>query len=416
MFLPFPQYLAFALLSIHGTVCTELGTNPFNLRPFSINLSSGVRTMLNKIKTTELPHFPEYPDVGSSFGIDLNTLRSLRKEWLTSFNWGKEQNSMNQFKHFEATIEDLTIHFIHEKSTDADAIPLLLLHGWPGSFLEFLPVIDQLVQTGATSLGKPVSFNVIVPSLPGFVFSSPPPANWTVHDTARVFNTLMTDVLGYSTFAVHGTDFGVGPGYALYDEFNETTRAAHFVFLPFYPLKPDALQALNISLSPLEKFEEQGFEQWDSSGSGYFLEQSTKPNTLGLALYDTPVGQLAWIGEKFISWSDPHAGSGGSVLDSNEILRSVSLYYLTRSFISSLYIYAQNPHAFATQYTKAHTNAPMLFSAFKYNVAFWPPALVEKVGNLVLYRNHESGGHFPGLENPSALIEDLREIGTYWTT
>ncbi|RDW61068.1 hypothetical protein BP6252_12451 [Coleophoma cylindrospora] len=416
MFVPFIQYLAFALLSIRGAECTGLQTTPsFNLRPFSIDLSNRVPTMLSKINETQLPDLPEYPGVGSSFGINLDTLKSFQQEWLTSFNWEKEQSSINQFNHFEATIENLTIHFIHEKSKCPNAIPLLLLHGWPSSFLEFVPLINQLVQRANISYGKSVSFNIIVPSLPGFAFSSPPPANWTVVDTARVFNTLMTDVLGYSTFAVHGTDFGVGPAYVLYDQYNKTTRAAHLVFLPFFPLTPTELQALNITLSPLEEFEEQRFIEWDTFGLGYFLEQSTKPNTLGLALYDNPIGQLAWIGEKYINGSDPRAGTGGSLLNSNEILLSVSLYYLSQCFVSSVYIYAQNPGGFSTNYTKARTDAPLLFSAFKYNIGFWPPALVAKVGNLVSYRNHYVGGHFPALENPSALIADLREIGTYWT-
>jgi len=292
---------------------------------------------------------------------------------------------------------------------------LLLNHGWPGSFLEFVPLIKPLTLKNKTSTGKPVSFHVIVPSLPGYAFSTQPPANWTAGDTARVFHTLMTDVLGYKTFATHGTDWGSAISYPLYDQFNTSVRAAHFAFIPFFPLTPAQLAAENITLSPLETFEANHGAEWGVSGNGYFIEQSTKPNTIGLALYDNPVGQLAWIGEKIIEWSDPRAGTPPSVIDHTEILRTVSLYYLTRSFVSSVFMYAQNQNGFKTTYTKAHTDAPLLFSAFKYNVGFWPPAKVAQVGNLVEYRNHEFGGHFPGLDNPDALLEDLREIGTYWS-
>ncbi|KAJ1711030.1 alpha/beta-hydrolase [Aspergillus flavus] len=396
---------------VHGL---PLVNSTFELHPFHIDLSSGIPRMLDQIRGTHLPEQFPYFGVGTSLGIGLDDLNTLRTEWITNFDWEKEQDSMNELKHFTAIIEGLTIHFVHEKSTESNAIPLLLIHGWPGSFLEFAPIIDQLAEDAETSTGSPVSFDVIVPSLPGFAFSSPPPVNWTIQDTARVFNTLMTVVLGYNTYAIYGTDWGSAIAYTLYDQYNTKIGAAHFAFLPFYPEHPDQLTAENITLSELEKVEEENAMNWASTGDGYFVEQTTKPNTLGLALQDNPVGQLAWIGEKFMNWSDPTAGTSPSLLNHNEILRSVSLYYLTGTFASSVLIYSQNPNTWRTKYSKAHTDAPMLFSAFKYNVAFWPSRLVAKVGNLVLYRNHDFGGHFPGLDSPSALLDDLREIGTFW--
>lgn len=138
-------------------------------------------------------------------------------------------------------------------------------------------MIDNLTEQARTSTGTLVSFHVIVPSLPGFAFSSAPPANWTVDDTARVFHTLMTEVLGYKTFATFGTDFGSGPAYSLYDNFNRSTRAAHFAFLPFFPLTPDQLAAQNITItSPLEHSEEQRLVSWLTTGNAYFAEQATK--------------------------------------------------------------------------------------------------------------------------------------------
>jgi pimeloyl-ACP methyl ester carboxylesterase len=174
-------------------------------------------------------------------------------------------------------IEGLTIHFIHEKSSDPNAIPLILNHGWPGSFLEFLPIVKNLTKTANASNGNSVAFDVIIPSIPGFGFSSTPPANWTTTDTARVYNTLMTKVLGYNTFAVHGTDWGSSISYILYDAYNATTRASHFSFLPLFPLTPQQLLDVNITLdTDLERFEEERFLEWSSSGTGYFVEQSTK--------------------------------------------------------------------------------------------------------------------------------------------
>jgi hypothetical protein len=256
--------------------------------------------------------------------------------------------------------------------------------------------------------GRTVSFDVIVPSLPGFAFSSAPPVNWTIDDTGRVFNTLMVDVMGYKTYAVHGTDWGSGAAYSMYDQFSTHVRASHFAFLPFFPLDVDQLAARNISLSPLEQFEEGGLTTWVTKGQAYFQELSTEPNTIGLALYDNPVGQLAFIGHKIIICklasringvfhmltgcigSDPRQGNPPSVVTHNEILRTTSLYYLTHSFVSAGFVYAQNLNGFKTKYTKARTDAPLLFSAFKYNVAFWPPALVATVGNLVSYKSKQT--------------------------
>ncbi|UKZ74572.1 hypothetical protein TrVFT333_002242 [Trichoderma virens FT-333] len=386
----------------------------YHLKPFVLNLDSQVPRMLELIKNTQLPASPEYPGLSPDAGIPLSTLKSLRTEWLTQFSWQKEQAAINKYPQFTAEIEGLTVHFIHQKSNKPDAIPLILFHGWPGSFLEFIPLIEDLTKNGKTSTGKSVSFDVVIPNLPGFGPSSAPPANWTTGDTARIFNTLMTDVLGYKTFAAHGTDWGCSVAYHLYSSFNSTVRATQLVFLPFFPFTPDQLAAEGIELDALEKFEEGGFMEWYTNGQAYFQLESTKPNTIGLALYDSPVGQLAYIGEKFLNWSDPRAGTGPSVLTHNEILTTVSLYYLTKSFNSAGFIYYQNPNGFATTYTKAKTDAPLLFSSFKYNVAFWPPALVNRTGNLVVYNNHDFGGHFPSLDNPPAMISDLREIGSYW--
>lgn len=183
---------------------------------------------------------------------------------------------LERYPQFTAEIEGLTVHFIHQKSGAPNAIPLILFHGWPGSFLEFLPLVSELTGKGKTTKGKSVSFDVIIPSLPGFGPSSAPPANWTVKDSARIFNTLMTDVLGYKTFATHGTDWGSAVAYSLYSLFNTTVRASQLVFLPFFPWTPDQLAAGGIKLDALEQFEEQGFVEWYTNGQAYFEQESTR--------------------------------------------------------------------------------------------------------------------------------------------
>jgi hypothetical protein len=181
-----------------------------------------------------------------------------------------------RFNHYKTPIENLSIHFVYEKSPAPNAIPLFLVHGWPGSFLECAPIIGQLTKEATTSTGKNVSFDVIIPSLPGFAFSSPPPPSWAITDTARILNTLMVDVLGYETYAIHGTDWGSAVSYTMYDKFNATLGAAHSVFLPFYPPTPRELTAGNITLSEAEQVEEQNAMNSANTGDGYFIEQSTK--------------------------------------------------------------------------------------------------------------------------------------------
>ncbi|KAL6874438.1 Alpha/Beta hydrolase protein [Trichoderma longibrachiatum] len=379
----------------------------YKLRPFTLNLDSRVPRMLELIRHTQLPDAPEYPGLSPDAGIPLSTLKSLRTEWLTDFSWEKEQAAINRYPQFTAEIEGLKVHFVHQKTNASDAIPLILFHGWPGSFLEFLPLVKELTSEAKTPAGKWVSFDVIIPNLPGYGPSTAPPANWTTADTARIMNTLMTDVLGYKAYAAHGTDWGCSVAYHLYSSYNSTVRAAQLVFLPFFPYTTDQLSDAGIALDELEQFEEGSFMEWYTNGQGYFLEQTTKESIPSI------FGQLAWIGEKFLNWSDPRAGTGPSVLTHNEILTAVSLYYLTKSFNSAGFIYYQNLNGFATEYTKAQTAAPLLFSSFKHNVAFWPPALVKKIGNLVVYNNHDSGGHFPSLDNPPAMIADLRQIADH---
>ncbi|KAM6476698.1 Alpha/Beta hydrolase protein [Trichoderma sp. SZMC 28011] len=415
--------LLFRMLSALVLLSTEvLGetTRP-KISPFKIDLSRRVPHMIDMIKRTQLPSNELEAAVNSrndstNTGISLSKLESLRSQWLHDFDWEKEQLELNQLKHFITIIEGQTIHFIHEVSQARNSIPLILLHGWPGSFLEMLPVINNLTLKNYSHIANSdeVSFDVVIPSLPGFGFSSPTPKNWTIDDTARVFNTLMQEVLGYDTYAVHGSDWGAFIGWSLYNSYPKSVRATHMALFPELPLQPEQLEAENITLSKEDVFSEQLWVDNSVGGSAYAIQQRTKPNTIGLALYDNPVGQLAWISEKYIAWSDPRRGTGPSVLNDHEILRVVSLYYLTQSFISAAYIYNQNPSSFAVPLSKAKTDAPFLFSSFKYDTFFIPEQIIRPLTNLVYYKSWDFGGHFCGLDNPPALVQGLREIKKYW--
>ncbi|KAK7005958.1 epoxide hydrolase domain protein, partial [Favolaschia claudopus] len=392
-FLLYGTVFASALVS-----SSAANNNQFNMKPFKIDLSDKFPRLKSLVANSHLPTKALYSGTGPEKGMEVETLRALKT-----------------FNHFTADIEGQSVHFIHEKSADPNAIPIILLHGWPGSFHEFTPVIKNLTQPVKGPDGKTVSYHVVVPSLPGFVFSSPPPLNWTNSDTARIFNTLMTQVLSYPNYAVHGTDLGASLGYNMYSSFNTTVRAAHLVFLPFVPPTREEIAAKNITLSDAEMVALQRIENFLATGIAYNMEQATKPNDIGLALFDNPVGQLTWMGSKFKAWSDPRAGTPPSQLTDTAILTSISLYYLTGSFWSSVWIYAQNP-GIGVEYTKAPTDAPLLYSQYEWTVGFFPREYTAKVGNLVYYTVHNFGGHFAGLDNPPALIDDIRHVARYFET
>ncbi|KAL7917004.1 Alpha/Beta hydrolase protein [Trichoderma austrokoningii] len=353
--------------------------------PFKVDLSSRVPHMLDLIQTTILPTTEDSAAINSfnltqTTGLPLTTLASLQNEWVNGFNWKTEEDAMNKYK-----IGSQTVHFIHQKSSDPNAIPIILLHRWPGSFLELIPLLDQLILSSSSQ-----SFHVVVPSLPGFGFSSPTPKDWTIANISSLFNTLMTQVLGYKTYALHGTDWGSGVSFDMYDSFNATVKAAHFAVA-----------------------KEERAMNFQAKGAIYFAEMATRPNTLGLALYDNPIGQLSWLAEKFILCK---RGTGPSRLTNNEILKHVSLYYLSKTFITAAYIYEQNPTVLSNAYLyrKAKTSSPLLFTDFPYNIQYWPKETVASVGNLMYYSSVDFGGHFPALDNVAALAEDVRQIGKYY--
>ncbi|KAJ7580725.1 Alpha/Beta hydrolase protein [Mycena floridula] len=410
-----PQY--FSLISLIATTLISFAPSTlaagFDVKAYKLDLSDGLARMNYLINQTLLPTKPEFVNDGG-FGISLERLASLKAKWVdqTQFDWTQAENTLNSLKQFTVEIEGLTIHYVYEKSNTTGAKPLMLLHGWPGSIHEFSRVVKPLTELAATtSNGTNVtaSYDIIVPSLPGFAASSAPPENWTINDTARVFNTLMVKVLGYETYALHATDWGCVVGYSVYSQFPENVRATQFTFIPFFPPSPQDIADAGIVLDAFGELAEAHSNQWDTTGNAYFTEQTTKPNTIGLALQDNPVGQLAWIAEKYDAWSDPN----GEVTDT-DILTTVSLYFLSKTFTSSVYIYAQNPNGFRTGFTKSPSNAPMLFSAYEWNIVYWPKEYVAKVGSLALYKEHDKGGHFQGLDNPECLIEDLREVYGYY--
>ncbi|KIJ55643.1 hypothetical protein M422DRAFT_151860 [Sphaerobolus stellatus SS14] len=384
------------------------------VKPFRVDLTSGIPRMKQLIRRTHIPqslppiaHVTPSPPF-SNPGMDAEWLNELRKTWLETFDWKAEQDYINSFNHFQTRIESLDIHFVYARSkvaNSSDVIPLLLTHGWPGSFLEYLPVVESL--TSATTVnGRTVSFDVIIPSIPGFAFSSPPPAVWTVNDTARIWNSLMIDILGYETgYSVSGSDWGALINWCLLNEYPEV-KAAHFNFLAIVPPSKEYY-----GIQQLNKFELSGLELGSlffQRGTAYFNMHQTKPWTLGLALADSPMGQLTWIAEKYRDWSDP------SFVNVTYILSTASLYFLTGSFPTTLYVYAQNFPGFAPSDVKAVTSKPFGYATYQWEGVRHPKVFLEGLGNLTYYKEHIEGGHFPFVELPEVYAQDIIEMMANW--
>ncbi|CAE6413395.1 unnamed protein product [Rhizoctonia solani] len=405
-------YTSSTLLSLLALPSVTLG---YDIKPFKVNLSSRVAHLKELVKLTKLPETSVLGKAGA--GIDLTWLKDRQKDWVGGYDWNKEQAAMNKFNHSTVNIGNMTVHFIHQRSSDPNAIPLLLTHGWPGSFYEFHEVIGPLSNPEGKSN---TSFHVVVPSLPGFGFTSPAPPEWTLNNTADLFDTLLTDVLGYPSYTATGGDWGSVVTWSLHNNHADHVRAVLYTGLipqtaPTYDdLKLDARFADKVdSLSEAQKQRLRDNTLFTTNMFGYFIEQSTRPATIGLALYDNPIGQLSWISDIYLH-GDPLMGTPPSTLLNNTILTSISLYHLTRTFETAANIYLQNPDTFAPVMRHAANSVPMGFAEYLYEVQYYPEFYLQEVGNLVFHSVHERGGHFSALDNPPAYVDDIRTMMGRW--
>lgn len=341
-------------------------------------------------------------------GPPIEWFHRLHQKWLNDYDWTAVQKQLNRHQHFFAEIEDeaykLKVHFTHTKSSRSDAIPLILVHGWPGSFHEFDRVVDGFANPENAS---DPAFHVVVPSLPGFCWSSPPPRRgWTMKDTARVFNKLMIE-LGYTSYAVQSGDWGSFVGRELGANFKEC-KAAHFNFCPV-ELDEDATD-----LTPREKFIKERQQDWLDNHLGYAVVMRTRPQTIGVALNDNPVGILAWVGEKYLEAAHPSRLNPPDPNWDQAILTTCSLYYFTDCIMAaSLPYYEGVKHAeFGDFFLRKenYIDVPMGYTSFLYDTRPSTERAVKKSGNLVFYSECDEGGHFAALERPDIVLQDCRKF------
>ncbi|EJD04933.1 alpha/beta-hydrolase [Fomitiporia mediterranea MF3/22] len=372
-----------------------------------------VKDMLYLLQTTPFPDkAPIDANTPWELGIEYEYLKKLKHMFQTEWSWKALEEKIAKFDHYLVHYEHegdaLDLHYVHVKSPRSDAIPLILLHGWPGTFFDFHKVIDLLANPPSSDLP---AFHVVVPSIPGFFLSTLPRRDgWSTADTARVYNGLMTSVLGYSKYVAQGGDWGSLILLNLEGLFPDSVILAHFNFLFIRPfLEPDQSKYTELENHLLKRG-----SQWLASGSGYFQLHSTKPFTIGIAIASSPLAVLAYIGEKMYSWSDP------KLVDPHDILNTVALYYLSGSFATSVVIYNQARKGTPGWRSQGSGGKVLLknkfgYSVFPYELVVVPKIELKQFGPLVFHREHSSGGHFPALDLPNEYVGDLREFfGKHW--
>ncbi|GAB3893656.1 epoxide hydrolase [Kibdelosporangium lantanae] len=349
-----------------------------------------------RLDGTRWPHALPGDDWGT--GVPVAWLRDLVDYWRTDYDWYAAQDRLNSYPQFTTTIDGQRIHFLHVRSAHADAVPLLLTHGWPGSVVEFLDVIGPLTEDPANP------FHLVIPSLPGFGFSGPTnEPGWTTDRIARAWAELMRR-LGYVRYGVQGGDIGAVVSPQVGRVAPEHVVGVHVNGGPG-TLPPLPLGAAELaSLSDVERDRIARIETFMREENGYIAVQSTRPQTLAYGLTDSPVGQLAWIMDKFREWTHPRHTLPDKVIDRDRLLTNVMVYWLTGTAGTAGYVgYAQE---FAWGVAKANSGVPTAAIVFAHDVSVRRYA--ERENTIVRWTDVDRGGHFAAMEEPEMLVADVR--------
>lgn len=372
------------------------------ISPFRVAIAeTELQDLRRRVSQTRWPEHETCDDW--SQGTPLAYTRELADYWCNDYDWRRFEQRLNQWPQFTTGIEGIDIHFIHRRSPRADALPIIISHGWPGSVAEFHKVIDALADPVAHGGRAEDAFHVVVPSLPGFGFSGKPEVTGTSVETiGRMWGTLMSR-LGYDRYVAQGGDWGamITQNMAL----TETTHCAGIhINMPIVAPDPDTMD----SLTPQEQSALEGmtfYSEWDS---GYSKQQSTRPQTLSYGLADSPVGQMAWIVEKFYAWTDCERDGvkhPEHILSKDELLDNVMLYWLTNSAASSARLYWESFNK--PNLTKIEM--PVGCSIFPKEIFRTSRRWAEKrFTNLIYWNELDKGGHFAAFEQPQLYLEEIR--------
>ena len=372
------------------------------VEPFEIRVDDSVLEDLHdRLSRTRFPD--QIGGSGWEYGIPVGYLRELVGYWLDRYDWRAEEARLNQLDHFRTTVDGQSIHFLHARSGHPDAFPLLLTHGWPGSFVEFLEVIPRLAQPEAFGGDSTDAFDLVVPSLPGYGFSGPTRSTgWDEERIARAFAELMSR-LGYSRYGAQGGDWGaqVSTRIGLLD--SEHCAGLHLNM-------PIGVQPKEIGpLTDDEQADLAAMRQFVKEESGYANEQGTKPQTVGAALNDTPAGLLGWIVEKFRAWSDCD-GDPENCFTRDQLLTNVMVYWVTETIASSARLYWESRHGAQASGALPFVDVPTGVARYPKEVLRWPRSWVEGQYRVVHWAVMDKGGHFAAMEQPDLFVDDVRRF------
>jgi pimeloyl-ACP methyl ester carboxylesterase len=374
------------------------------VQPFKVAVDDWVMEDLRRrLAGTRWPD--EIPASGWDYGSDLAYLKELVEYWRTSFDWRAQEKLINSFNHFRAEVEELNIHFIHERGKGPNPTPLIITHGWPSSFFEMYKIVPLLADPGSHGGDPADAFDVVAPSLPGFGFSDrPTQRGMDILRVADLWAKLMTEKLGYLRFGAQGGDIGVGVTSRLGFAHPENLTGIHLtsVTRPTPYLGPGARE-----LSDAEKAHLDQREKWQQAEGGYSHIQGTKPQTLSYGLNDSPAGLAAWIVEKYRTWSDC-GGDVESRFTKDELLTTITIYWITQTISSSTRMYYENQRQVWSLKSGERVQVPSGIALFPQEISRPPREWAERSYNVCRWTEMPRGGHFAALEEPELLAQDIR--------
>jgi epoxide hydrolase len=368
--------------------------------PFRIEIpQADVDDLRARLARTRWPD--QLPGVGWEYGIPLDYVRDLAGYWRSGYDWRLRERQLNEFAQFTTTIDRQRLHFLHVRSAEPSAMPLIVTHGWPGSVVEFIGVIGPLTDPRAYGGDPADAFHLVIPSIPGYGFSGPThERGWNVHRIALAWDALMMR-LGYSRYGAQGGDWGSAISRELGVVAPEHVIGVHLnMLIPQGPLdQPD--------LTDVERARLERMQQFRTTGSGYGLIQSTRPQTLGYGLTDSPAGQLAWITEKFGEWTDGELPD--DAVDRDQLLTNVSVYWFTGTAGSSARLYFEAAHSRGAG-PPARSTVPTGVAVFPFEIAPAIRRFAEISNDIVHWTEFDRGGHFAAMEEPDLLVGDVRQF------
>jgi len=368
------------------------------MTPFSVRIDdSQLDDLRRRLLDTRPP--ASIPAPTWELGTDPATVARLVRYWADGFDWRAQEGAINALPQFTVPVAGTDVHLVRLEGEGEHPLPIVLTHGWPSTFLELTRLGRRLAHPSRYGGDPADSFDVIIPSLPGYTFSPPRPT-WPAEPTHELWHTLMHNVLGYERYAVHGGDLGAGISTRLAAAHPEAVVGVHLLAAAGKPPTPG--EAVSD--------EEQAFldrtDRWMDDEGGYQHEQRTRPLTLAHGLSDSPAGLLAWIIEKYRAWTDCDGDLSRAFTD-EEILTQISLYWFTNTIATSFRPYAE-PHFFGREWRRVEV--PTGLALFPKDLSQPPRSWVERTYNLTRYTRMPRGGHFAAQEQPELLATDLTEF------